>query len=163
MKIKIPKFQVLGVLCRVLGVLQNSLYVLYGLERVTEPTEVSGTVPDLLQKSQKFRVLYRKSYRSLCKNQVLCESRTNTRGYCAGSVTEPTEVPGIVLEVLQNLQKFRVLYRKSYRSLCKKSGLLETLYRAHNRYSVFFYRSTIPRVRVNTREIPEKYSGTGIP
>ena len=70
------------------------------------------------------------------------------------SVTEPTEVPGIVLEVLHNLQKFRVLYRRSYRSLCKKSGLLETLYRTNNRYSVFFYRSTIPRVRVNSREIP---------
>ena len=76
-----------------MGVLQNSLYVLYGLEGVTGVTEIPGTVPDTLQIFGKNRVLYRQSYRSFCKNRVLCESKPG----------------GIVLEVLQNLQNFRVL------------------------------------------------------
>ena len=85
-------------MCRVLGVLQNSLYVLYGLEGVTDVKEIPGTVPDTLQKFCKIRVLYRQSYRSFC---------TNTRGYCVKVVQIPG---GIVLEVLQNLHKVRVLY-----------------------------------------------------
>ena len=107
-------------MCRVLGVLQNSLYVLYGLEGVTDVTEIPGTVPDTLQKVGKNRVLYRQSYRSFCKNQVLCESRTNTRGYCAGSATEPTELPGIVLKGVQTSQNHRV-------PVLSKKSTLDTL------------------------------------
>ena len=82
-------------MCRVLGVQQNSLYVLYGLEGVTDV--------------QKFRVLYRTRYKSFVKI-----------GHCAGSPTEAfvkigycvkvVQIPGgIVLEVLQNLHMVRVL------------------------------------------------------
>ena len=78
-------------------------------------------LPDLLQQSQKFRVLYRQSYRSFCKNRVLCGSRTNTRGYCAGSATEPTQGLGIVLKGVQTSQTHRV-------PVLSKKSTLDTLY-----------------------------------
>ena len=61
--------------------------------------EVSGTGMDVLQKSQKFRVLWHGAYRAY-----------RSSGYGYECPTELTEVPGTGVKVLQNFQKYRALW-----------------------------------------------------
>ena len=78
-----------------------------GYGDLTELTEVPGTGTEVLQKSQKFRVLWHG-----------CTERTEVPGRYANAVPVPRvfvarayrahRVPGTGLKVVQNLQKFRV-------------------------------------------------------
>ena len=69
-------------------------------------------VSKLLQKSQKFRVLCRKSNKS-----------HKYSGYCVWGRTNLTKVSGIVRRVVQILQKFRVLCEELYKSHKVESGM----------------------------------------
>ena len=88
---------------------------------LAEPTEVPGTSMGASQHSQKFEVLWRTELTEV--PSTAWKSCTRTPGIVAWSYrshrrprygyerhTELTEVPGTGTEVLQNSQKFRVLW-----------------------------------------------------
>ena len=70
-----------------------------GYGSLAERPEVSGTSMDVLQNSQKFRVLWHGAYRAY-----------RSSGYGYECPTELTEVPGTGVRVLQNFQKLQVLW-----------------------------------------------------
>ena len=84
-----------------------------GYGSLTELPEVSGTGMEVLQNSQKFRVLWRGRTELAEVPGGYEKCLYPYPGYCGTGRTELTEVPGAGMNAIQNSQKFRVRVRKS--------------------------------------------------
>ena len=78
-----------------MGVLKTSRSFGYGYGSVTELTEVPGIVA--------------RAYRTLRSSGRIQKRLYPYPGYCGTGRAELTEVPGMGMNVLHNLQEFRVL------------------------------------------------------
>ena len=108
----------------------------------------------ILQNFQKFRVRVWRCYRThrssgYCgtgvQNSLEVPSGykkccTRTPGFCVTGRTELTEIPDTGMNILQNVQKFRVRVWKSYRNF-KSSGYCDTVVQTLQKFRVWVWMS----------------------